>query len=147
MTTSLKVLGSFAILALAAISIVGCAGLRVEDFVRVTVPVDAQQHGLPAKMTLAEARQAQVSLVSAAKQLNVEIHEAETAVAFFSGLSGAGIEAATGLPGAGVIVPALTFLAGWLGLRRPWDASTKEKQDAYNKGIEVGSALVKGGTA
>lgn len=133
-----------AVVLLIAAVVAGCGQLQVSDWIRVRTPDHVQRtEGLPAHLSLTEAPDAYHAWLDDVQRSAVawrgEIDRGESVRAFVGGLALQGLGELSGSPWAAPLLPLLSFAAGWLGLRRPGDVASKEKEQAYNKGLAVGA--------
>jgi hypothetical protein len=126
-------------IALSAV-VIGCAGYDLGDLIHVKTPPAARQaFALPSNMSLNEAQAALDQSIAATQSLAESIEGAEVWRGIASGLAMQGIsEVATPLGSVGVLLT--TLLAG-VFIRKPGDVAAKDKESAYNKGVETGKRL------
>ena len=128
-----------------------CAG----KFVKVRTPERAVDQGYPAKLNYDDSREAFAEKIRSDIATNEiwqdRIETAGQKVAMIEGIGGAVLSpeslAMWGLNPAGGAGASLMYLLG-LFTKRPGDSSpkqtAKEKEDSYNKGVEVTSTLLNG---
>lgn len=157
-----------AIILACALGLVGimtaCAGYDFGDIVQSQVPREIRQdEGLPSKLSHNEAvrafevwqRQAQRELEAEAEELaskaqmwQESLEKSGQAVGFIEGfttdLVDFAIPAIESVPYGGVLVSALTFAAGWLGVRRPGDEPKDRVVLREEKARAEGEAKAKG---
>jgi hypothetical protein len=138
------------VLAIITAIMVSMSGCELGDFIHVKTPTGIQQtYGYPPSLTLNEWEgefQKWQDGVRADGQMWVERGASARAVkSAVSSILMQGMEQGSGLLGTAApwLVP---FLPGILGLgglflRRPGDVTPKEKEKAYNKGLEEGKRL------
>jgi hypothetical protein len=134
------------ILLIAGLAVFSAQGCAFRDFIKAKTPTGIQQtHGLAASLPLTQAERAYEAWLTDVQREGAYWREnigraTETADL----LSSMAMQQLGNLaPFLGPLAPAVFGLAG-LMIRRPGDVSQRDKEKAYNKGMEVGR---NGGTA
>jgi hypothetical protein len=139
-----------------ALSIVGVlwvmSGCSLGDLIQVEVPRDvAKAIGTPSSIKLSQSDQAwedwTAYVEKGSRQFSDNIADANYTFGVIQAFAQTGIEAgstaALGLGPGGALIGTLLAFGGGLMLKKPGTDTTvrKEKEDSYNKGVEIGKRL------
>jgi hypothetical protein len=138
------------ILGILCLCLASCAGYNLGDLIRVKTPVGIQQStGLPKTMPLNEAKTQYAAWFEDTKrsgnEWKTQIESGDEVAGLLSQLAMQQLDAVgPTLAGIPVLNASLPVIAGLLGVylgKRKTDAVRQEKEDSYNKGLEIGSQI------